>query len=206
VELLGPVQGQRVLDLACGHGPITRYLARHGADVVGVDLSGRLVAAARDREAAEPLGITYLRGDVSTPGLLAGERFDALTCNFGLSDIDDPAGTLANVTRLLRPGGRFVFSILHPCFPGGGEVSGSWPADATYHDEGFWRADRAQSTIRNQVGAHHRTIATYLNGLLDAGLSLDRMAEPPPDESWAVDRPGLSAWPVYLVVRSTVLC
>jgi len=202
LELLGPVKGQRVLDLACGHGLITRHLARQGADVVGIDISDPLIAAARHREAKEPLGVTYVRDDVSSPDLLSTDTFDAATCNFGLSDIDDLANAFANVARLLKPGGRFVFSILHPCFPGGGEVSGSWPADSGYYDERWWRADGSLSTIRNRVGANHRTISTYLNGLLDAGLAIDRVGEPPPDNDWAIDRPGIETLPLYLTLRS----
>jgi hypothetical protein len=56
-----------------------------------------------------------------------------VVCSFGLSDIDDLDGTLANTHRLLRHDGVFAFSILHPCFAGGAEVSASrpgarWPA------------------------------------------------------------------------------
>ncbi len=201
-DLLGPVGGQRVVDLACGHGPIARDLARRGADVVGVDISEPLIAAARDREDQSPLGITYVQGDVSAPGLLSDQLFDAATCNFGLSDIDDLAGALTNVARVLRPGGRFVFSILHPCFPGDGDVSGSWPEDSGYFDERWWRAGGRLSTLRSRVGANHRTISTYMNGLVEAGLIIDRVAEPPPDEDWTSDRPGTASMPVYLTVRA----
>jgi 2-polyprenyl-3-methyl-5-hydroxy-6-metoxy-1,4-benzoquinol methylase len=202
LDLLGPVHSQRVLDLACGHGLISRHLARCGAEVTGVDLSEPLVDAARVREGLEPLGITYLQADVSSPELLATERFDAATCNFGLSDIEKLAGTLANLDRLLVPDGRFVFSILHPCFPGAHDISGSWPADSTYYDELWWRAEGTLSTIRNRVGANHRMVSTYLNLLVEAGLVIDRVAEPRPDEVWAKDRPGVSSSPVYLAVRS----
>lgn len=89
LELVGPVVGLRVLDVACGHGRITRELARHGADVTGIDISGVLIAKARQTEQNEPLGIRYIHADVAARASLGDDPFDLVVCNFGLSDIDD---------------------------------------------------------------------------------------------------------------------
>ena len=158
--MLGPVAGLRVLDVACGHGRLTRELARRGAEVVGVDVSGNLLGKAREREREEPLGIRYVHADVAMAGILGNRQFDKVTCSFGLSDIDDLEGAIAAVSAALRPGGHFVFSILHPCFAGGQNVSGSWPTAGSYYDEGWWTAQDALSTLRRQVGANHRMLST----------------------------------------------
>jgi len=201
LDLLGPVDGERVLDLACGHGVVARELARRGADVVGVDLSAGLLDRARTTGSGSSAAIRYELADASAPGTLAGERFDAVTCNFGLSDIDDLDGACATVARVLVPEGRFVFSILHPCF-GGDEVgSGAWPTDGTYYDEGWWRATGALSMLRREVGANHRMVSTYVNALARAGLVVTAMAEPRPETSWEADRPAAAAQPVYLAIR-----
>jgi len=63
-----------------------------------------LLAQARAYEAAGPLGIRYLHADVTAPGVLEGQVFDGVVCNYGLTDIDDLDGLLANVARWLRPG------------------------------------------------------------------------------------------------------
>ena len=202
LDLVGDVDRLRVLDLACGHGPIAREMARRGAKVVGLDVSPRLLARARTSETDEPLGIVYVHGDASDVRTLAGEQFDLVVCNFGLSDIDDLDGVCESVTRLLRSNGRFVFSILHPCFPGVADVSGSWPTDAGYYDEGWWIADGRLSGLRREVGANHRMLSSYLNALIAHDLSIEVVAEPPPQEDWATRRPGARALPVYLVVRS----
>lgn len=216
LDLLGPPAGLRVLDIACGHGRLTRELARRGAAVTGVDISGALIGRARAAERAEPLGISYLRADVAAlAGLRPAEQdrdepdlsgpggtgFDAVTCNFGLSDIDDLDGAVAAVSAALRPSGWFVFSILHPCFPGVPGGSASWPPAAGYHDEGFWAADAELSTLRRQVGANHRMVSTYLNTLRRHGLWLDQMGEPAPAEQWSRSRPGTDRVPVYLAAR-----
>ena len=202
LDLVGPVSGMRVLDLACGHGIMTREMARRGASVVGVDLSSALLDDARARESFEPLGLEYLHLDAGAPDLLVGQTFDRVVCNFGLSDIDDIKPVISNVFRLLRSDGTFTFCILHPCFPGVESVSGSWPPAGTYYDEGWWLADGELSLIRRDVGANHRMVSSYLNMLIEAGLAIDVVNEPRPEESWAQGRPGSEALPVYLGVRA----
>lgn len=204
LELLGPVAGLRVLDVACGHGRITRELARRGAEVTGIDISASLISKARETEQNEPLGIRYIHADVTASAAPGSADFDAATCNFGLSDVDalDPAVTA--VSRALRPHGSFTFSILHPCFAGGKDISGSWPAGGRYYDEGHWTAHEARSGLRRLVGANHRMLSTYFGTLRRHGLWLDQIAEPLPPTDWDpahdADRK-----PVFLVARSVKL-
>jgi 2-polyprenyl-3-methyl-5-hydroxy-6-metoxy-1,4-benzoquinol methylase len=200
LALVGHVDGQRVLDLACGHGPVARELARRGAHVVGLDLSSQLIDRARVLARGSTLDIDYWHGDATAPRVLDANRFDTVVCNFGLSDIDDLGGVCATVARTLVPGGRFVFSILHPCFAGGPAVSGSWPSTGTYYDEGFWRADGELSTLRQKVGANHRTLSTYVNTLIQHDLAIESTIEPEPEASWTTERPEAAAQPVYLVI------
>jgi 2-polyprenyl-3-methyl-5-hydroxy-6-metoxy-1,4-benzoquinol methylase len=204
LDLLGPVAGLHVVDVACGHGRFTRELARRGADVAGIDISGTLIGKARQTEQEEPLGIRYIHADVTAPGALREGEFDVAACNFGLSDIDDLDAAITAVSSTLRPGGPFVFSILHPCFPGGKDISGSWPAAGRYYDEGRWTAREARSTLRRKVGANHRMLSTYLGTLRRHGLWLDRLTEPLPQPDWDpahdADRK-----PVFLVARSVKL-
>jgi SAM-dependent methyltransferase len=196
LDLLGPASGLGVLDIACGHGRVTRELARRGATATGVDLSRALLDRADAIEAADPLGVRYVHADVADVPGVPDAAFDAVVCSFGLSDIDDLDGTFATVHRVLRPGGRFVFSILHPCFPGSGPASGSWPGGARYHDEVYWVADGAASTLRQRVGAHHRTLSTYVNGIAAHGLTLVRMCEPPAPVNWTAEA---ARFPGFLV-------
>jgi SAM-dependent methyltransferase len=197
LELLGPVDGRPVLDVACGQGRLTRELARRGATVTGVDLSRAMID-----KAGSPAEIRYLHADIASVPELPDATFDAATCNFGLSDIDNLDAALATVSRVLRPGRPFVFSILHPCFPGGPTVSGAWPSTSSYYDEGYWVADGAESSLRRQVGATHRTLSTYVNTAARHGLLLTAMTEPPPPPAWAAtDRREAARFPVFLVAR-----
>jgi SAM-dependent methyltransferase len=204
LDLLGPIAGLRVLDVACGHGRTTRELARRGAEVTGIDISGNLLSRAEQIEQEEPLGIRYVHSDVTISGVLEAAAFDAATCSFGLSDIDDLDGATAAVAGALRPGGSFVFSILHPCFAGGQDISGSWPDTGSYYDEGRWTATGGRSGLRQRVGASHRMLSTYHAALRRHGLWLDEVVEPLPRPDWDpahdADRK-----PVFLVARSVKL-
>jgi SAM-dependent methyltransferase len=204
LDLLGPPSGLHVLDIACGHGRVTRELAHRGATITGVDLSRALLDKAEAIEATDRLGITYVHGDAASVPQVPDTTIDAVVCNFGLSDIDDLDGVLATVSRVLRPGGSFVFSILHPCFPGSGPVSGAWPSTRRYHDEGYWLPDGAATALRRRVGANHRMLSTYINSLAKHGLNLIQMSEPAPPIEWATtDRREAARFPVFLVARCT---
>lgn len=202
LRLVGPVTGLRLLDLACGHGRFARAFARRGAEVVGIDLSSVLLDKARAPEAEKPLGITYVQADATAPDALAEETFDVVVCSFGLSDIDDLDGACATVERVLRSGGHFVFSLLHPCFPGWREDgSSSWQPGRGYYQEGWWLTDAPSSTLRQRVGSNHRMLSTYLNVLVRHDLALEEVAEPDFPAAWAAASPAKDPVPVFLAAR-----
>ena len=171
--------GLRVLDLACGYGTTSRYLASRGAQVTGVDLSAGLLSRARQLEAEQPLGIRYIRADATSTDWWDGVAFDGVLCNMALMDIDDLEGAVSTVAAVLAPSGWFTFSVVHPCYPGGpeGSLSGlpSWPPDGGYACEGLWST--GGEGIRGRAGVNHRMLSTYLNTVLRAGLVLEELAE-----------------------------
>ncbi|MDQ6948594.1 MAG: class I SAM-dependent methyltransferase [Actinomycetota bacterium] len=200
LSLVGEVRDMRLLDLACGQGRIARALARRGAQMVGIDISDVLLDKARAAEKDHPLGITYVHADVSASNALGGETFDGVVCNYGLSDIDHLDATVAAIAQVLRPGGWFGFSILHPCFPGwGDDAPSSWRPGAGYYREGWWLA--RSPGFRGKVGANHRMFSTYLNVLASNGFLVERALEPDPGPEWASRMPAADAVPVYLVAR-----
>jgi SAM-dependent methyltransferase len=196
--LLGPVTARRVLDVPCGEGRVARALAREGAHVVGADLSAAMLERALALEEAEPLGVAYLKADATSLDAFRGQTFDAVVCSYGLSDIDDLGGLVDMVSRVLRRGCPFVFSILHPCFPGwGSDVSASWRPGRGYFQEGWWQAEGRTSDLRRVVGSNHRMLSTYMNELARRGLVLEEMVEPPPP--WVP--PDAEPVPMFLAAR-----
>ena len=177
--LPGNLRGLLVLDLGCGYGTASRYLAGRGARVTGLDISAGLLARARQIETGQPLGIRYVQGDASSTGWWDGVAFDGVLCNMALMDIDDLDGALATVAAVLVPGGWFSFSVFHPCYPGGPEGSWSglpsWPPERGYACEGWWST--AGEGLRGRAGGNHRMLSTYLNAVLRVGLALEQVAE-----------------------------
>lgn len=182
LDLAGEVAGLEVCDLGCGEGHLARLLAERGAVVTGVDLSERLLALAREKTASPR--VRYLHEDAQVLASLPPGAYDLVVSNLALMDIPDLQATYRAVHRVLRSEGRFVFSLTHPCFQAPGtsvetDTEGRFAARRIprYLEEGFWRSEGV-NTIRSRVGAYHRTLSTYLNGLLDAGFTLRRLTEP----------------------------
>ena len=177
------LDGLRILDAACGQGRVAREFARRGAAVVGVDVSQRLVAKARADETARPLGVDYVVADLTDPGAWwDGVPFDGAVCEMALMDIEHLDAALAGITHVLRPGAWFVMSLVHPCLPGRDRGLSSWPPEHGYATEGWWISPHHHpGGARIRIGAYHRTLSTYLNALLEAGLTIDRAVEPPAD-------------------------
>lgn len=111
--------GERVLDIACGNGLSSRRLAAMGAEVVAFDFAAEMIAYALERTTEHTERIEYLVLDATDEAALLalGEgQFDAAICNMALFDMAEIEPLMRALARLLRPGGRFVFSVLHPCF------------------------------------------------------------------------------------------
>jgi 2-polyprenyl-6-hydroxyphenyl methylase/3-demethylubiquinone-9 3-methyltransferase len=108
---LGPITGQRVLDVGCGGGLVAESLAKAGAMVTGLDAAAEALAVARAHAAAGGLAIDYRQGG---PEDLAGTPpFDAVTALEVVEHVTDRAAFLAGIARLVRPGGTVVLSTLN---------------------------------------------------------------------------------------------
>ena len=105
-------QGLDVLDLGCGGGYMSEALARRGANVVGVDPSGASLQAARLHAAQAGLAIDYRQG-VGEAIPAADRSVDRLVCVDVLEHVQDVQKVLAEVRRLLRPGGIFLFDTVN---------------------------------------------------------------------------------------------
>jgi SAM-dependent methyltransferase len=226
LEVVGPVRGLRVLDLACGNGYLARRMAREGAtEVTGVDGSAPIVALARERERARPLGVRY---EVRDAGHLDGfpdGGFDLVLSNMALMDIADASAAVREVGRVTRVGGRFVFSICHPCFdmnerslwvverasvPGKeSDRTVVWRKVSGYRTEGeqrgWWMT--GGNEVRYTRG-YHRTLSTYSRFLRAAGFAIVRLEEPMPLPTAVRESPQgefMTQIPLHLVIGTEKL-
>ena len=139
---------------------------------------------------------------------------DAVLCHMALMDIPDLAATLSSVRRVLVDQGRFVFTILHPCFfsPFDAEnpredldEEGNFRAVrvSRYGREGKWYSDG--SGMCGTLGGHHRTLSTYFNTLIESGFQLSEVSEPLVSPEGSEERRRESVVPTLLIGRAIAL-
>jgi SAM-dependent methyltransferase len=172
-SLLPPVEGKRVLDAGCGPGVYTEWLVTRGAEVVGIDVSHRMVELAGERLGDK--AVVHCR-DLGRPlDFLADSSFDLVISALALDYVRDWLPVFREFFRVLRDGGRFVFSVGHPFdeffdhHPGGNYFDLE-PVD--YEWRGFGSAVR--------VPYYRRSLSAMLDPLLEAGFVLERLLEPRP--------------------------
>ena len=168
-ELAGEVAGRDVLSLACGQGQDARLLAGLGATVTGVDLSTEMLRYARQHEAANPRGITYVQGDAQDLAAFADRSFDGVVCHMALMDIPALEPTIGSVSRVLRDEGWFVFSIVHPCYRGHVEILTDYLLDHRYRKQ--------LPTAWLPAYAYHRPLGAYVELLVQFGFGIERVVE-----------------------------
>jgi SAM-dependent methyltransferase len=202
--------GSRIIDLGCGEGENTRRLARLGARMTGVDLSARMIAAAREAESRDPLGIRYEVGSFTRLDGFPDGSFDAAVSTMALMDSPDLAGAFQAAYRVLRPGASLTFSVLHPCFI---TPDLAWLRDeegrethlaiGSYFsrtpDVERWRFSKAPAAVAARtepftVPRFPHLLSDYVNGLVGAGFRIERLVEPRPDEATAAEHPWLRRW------------
>lgn len=177
-ELVG---ASRVLDVGCGDGQVTRLAARTAAVAVGVDPTWNQITVA----AARGGGPAFARAEAAHLPF-ADATFDAVVACLVFEHIDDVDEAIAEVARVLEPGGVFAFFLNHPLLqtPGSG-----WIDDQILDPpEQYWRIGpylvEEVSIEEVEHGVHipfiHRPLSRYVNALADAGLFVERMAEPSP--------------------------
>ena len=189
LRLLGDVAGAAVLDLGCGTGVFARELARRGATVIGVDLTESMLAKAIGLEKAEPLGIDYRQGDAGDVSEFGDVSFDVVTCNMALMNVRNYTGAIEHAYRVLKPGGRFAVSIMHPCFhmPSSGWEKDAEPTPGSPTGR-HWKIDRYFDRCEMD-GYAHRTLGDYLRAVLSAGFRIVGVDEPEPWPKLAARHP-----------------
>jgi ubiquinone/menaquinone biosynthesis C-methylase UbiE len=219
---LGRVRGLRVLEVACGNGYLARSLAAQGAvPVVGIDRSAESVRRARARERSSPRGVRFERADATHLPFAPGS-FDLVVANMALMDIPRADRAIREAARVLAPGGRFVFSISHPCFEldersvweveRGFDPSRGTFGETVYRKVRGYREERRSRSPwvlgpRTVVWTEsfHRTLATYSRYLRAAGFVLHRLEEPSPGPEMLKKSPQgayIAEIPLHLVVES----
>jgi ubiquinone/menaquinone biosynthesis C-methylase UbiE len=207
LDLLGPVEGKAILDVACGEGHLSRKLAelaKGNVRITGVDASETLIEIAKQRNKAFANSIQFQVGDASRMDQVPSKAFDIAICNMALMFIKRYEDAIHEVARALKPQGIFVFSLLHPCFltPGsdwimddtqgtGKEKRIGWKTD-NYH---LRLAARNVLFVCDTQETYYfcRTLEDYARTLRKNGLVLTDLREPLPPQAMMERKPEFQA-------------
>ncbi|MFI6171672.1 class I SAM-dependent methyltransferase [Nocardia sp. NPDC051052] len=181
---VGDCTSQRILDAGCGEGYLSRIIQSGGGQVVGIDACAELIEAARSTAEHEERDIVYHHGSVNALPL-EDETFDCVVCNHLVNDLPDPAPAFSEFGRVLKPGGKLVVLMLHPCFypaPTGVETASEESVSDQYFEvRSFAQNFRvAGESSPAPVTVWMRPLESYLSSLTDANFSLAVMQEPRP--------------------------
>lgn len=188
-ELAG---ARRILDVGCGDGQLSRLAATLDTvgSVVGIDPTRNQIVVAADRGG----GPEYVRAGADRLPF-AASSFDAVIACLVFEHIDAVDEAIAEVARVLQPGGRFCFFLNHPLLQ---TPDSGWIDDQMVDPpEQYWRVGaylREQVTIEEvELGVHirfvHRPLSRYVNALADNGLYVERMVEPSPPPGFLARAP-----------------
>ncbi|MBV2363882.1 class I SAM-dependent methyltransferase [Streptomonospora nanhaiensis] len=180
--LLGPpdrLRGARVLEIGCGAAQCSRWLRAQGvAEVVGIDVSHRQLQHARRIDEETGVRVPAVEADAQRLPF-ADASFDAVCSAYGgFPFVPDAAAALAEAARVLRPGGRLVFSVSHPlrwCFPDDPTERGLTAEHSYFDRRAYVEEDAAGRAVYVE---HHRTVGDWVRAIAAAGLVLRDLVEP----------------------------
>lgn len=180
-DLLGDVKGKILLDAGCGEGYLSRMLTRQGAIVTGVDFSTTMLDMAKSRTPPE-LSICYYHGNCEALLFLESVHFDIVVSNMVIQDLPDYRAAMAEAYRLLKPGGVYIFSILHPCFvtPTSEWIQNDLGQKQYRKVDQYFAEGRYEQHMCSQLFWYHRTLTSYMTTLLQTGFILEALVEPYP--------------------------
>ena len=192
-RLTGHVKGLDVLDAGCGNGYLSRLLTKKGAKVIGIDISDEFIQMAKQKEKQLPMGIKYHLGSICDINVCNDETFDIVISNLALMDLPDLDRALKELHRVLKRGGKLIFSIMHPCFaspPIHGWVRTPFDTDRK-EDRIYWKVDRCfdktmemwrLSAEGSPLYSFHRPLSEYIKTLLRHGFMITDFEEPVPSK------------------------
>ncbi|HEY6747180.1 MAG TPA: methyltransferase domain-containing protein [Mycobacteriales bacterium] len=193
IDLAGDVNGRRVLDAGCGSGPLSAALLAKGALVTGFDSSPAMVELARQR-----LGRTadLHVADLGQPLPFADGAFDDVVVSLVLHYLQDWTAPLAELRRVLKPGGRLLLSVNHPT------IYKLFYPDADYFAVTQYSEDYTLNDGQEMVLTYwHRPLHAMTDAFTEAGFRLSVISEPPA----APDTPR-ELFPSHLGDRTAFLC
>jgi SAM-dependent methyltransferase len=169
LDLAGDVAGRSILDAGCGAGPLSAALRDRGAQITAFDSSPGMVALAQKRLGTD----TVLLADLAEPLPFSTGEFDDVVASLVLHYLEDWSGPLAELRRVLKPGGRLILSVNHPIIR---EVV--YPKD-DYFETSPYTEDYTFDGHEASLTFVHRPLHAMSDAFTRAGFAISVISEPP---------------------------
>ncbi|GAA1963220.1 class I SAM-dependent methyltransferase [Kitasatospora viridis] len=178
LALAGEVAGRRILDAGCGSGPLSAALRERGAVLSGFDASAGMLELARRRlgEGAD-LTVAELGGPLPYPD----GAFDDVVASLVLHYLEDWGPALAELRRVLKPGGRLIASVDHPFAVNLMHRQADRAAEYNYFATTNWTAEWAMGGRTARMSFWHRPLHAMVEAFTAAGFRITVIDEPAPD-------------------------
>jgi ubiquinone/menaquinone biosynthesis C-methylase UbiE len=170
LELAGDVAGRSILDVGCGAGPLSAALRDRGAQITAVDSSSAMVALAQQRLGPDA---RVQLADLAKPLPFSTGEFDDVVVSLVLHYLEDWSGPLAELRRVLKPGGRLILSVNHPVIREVAYPNDDYFVTSPYTEEYTFDGEPASLTY------WHRPLHAMSTAFTQAGFTISTISEPP---------------------------
>ena len=180
LRLAGNLQRRYVLDVGCGCGCLSSAASARGGRVLAIDISAKMIAEA-EKEFGSTANLQFKTLSVENLARSHKCRFDMCLANMSIITMPDLDRALSSISTVLRPAGRLVFSIAHPCFWNlyrKDEPLGTFDYWSCHPVSAPFRISLDQRPLPSRTTYLHRPITEYVRSLRDAGFGIESIVEP----------------------------
>ena len=183
LKLFGDLKGKKLLDLGCGGGQTSVFFAKKGATVTGIDFSQKQIDFAKELAEEEKLKISFLQGKIENLSVFKGCTYDLINSSHAIHYVRNLQECFDEAFRVLKPGGKFVFSVSHPLNHITETKDGCLIIKRSYFQKGKyeWNWEYPKKGMKYHMYLYTRKVSDYFAALKKSGFIIEDLLEPKTD-------------------------